>query len=245
MKSTGSERSVSVSPRYRNSFICTSPEGSLSLVKDELDVAPARSVSLTRVERSDSQCMSTKPPSIRKILRERANQFLQLAESSGGNCRSPPSGESGRLSRSERFAAEAGTVSAKKTKNRFSLRKFLGLKKESGWDDTAEPLPPKIRPEIVHPIDFHPVGQVQVVAGKVDSSRMTSDVIGLSPTHDSMSSTDSGRHSSLDLHRSDSSVGGGSDCPSPANSHQSSSYKHNGSIKGDIYIAVPVSSPYK
>ena len=27
----------------------------------------------------------------------------------------------------------------------------------------------KIRPEIVHPIDFHPVGQVQVVAGKPDS----------------------------------------------------------------------------
>ena len=217
------DRAISASPRYRNSFICTSPEGSVAT-----DDYP-RSVSLTRVERTDSQSMATKPPSIRKMLKERATHFLQMADSSG-SCGGGSSGS--RLSRSERFAVEnggggGGTVSGKKGKGRFSLRKFLGLKKDGGWDEPAEPLPPKIRPEIVHPIDFHPVGQVQVVQGKVDS---TTDM-GRSPAHDSISSTDSGRHS--DLQRSDSSVGGSSDCPSPANSHQSSSLKR-GSLKGKI-----------
>lgn len=217
------DRAVSASPRYRNSYICTSPEGSLETSLDEED--HPRSISLTRVERTDSQSMSTKPPSIRKILKERATHFLQLAEG-GGGCGGGSS--SSRLSRSDRFAAESGGT-VKKPKGRFSLRKLLGLKKDPGWDEPAEPLPPKIRPEIVHPIDFHPVGQVQVVAGKVDT---TDNRIGRSPAHDSISSTDSGRHSSTDLQRSDSSLGS-SDCPSPANSHQSASYK-NGSLKGSL-----------
>lgn len=222
------DRAVSASPRFRNSLICTSPEGSLDSTQEEEDYP--RSLSLTRVERTDSQSMSTKPPSIRKIIKERATHFLQMAEG-GGSCGGGTS--SSRLSRSDRFAAESG-VTVKKSKGRFSLRKLLGLKKDGGWDEPVEPLPPKIRPEIVHPIDFHPVGQVQVVAGKVDTTN--ENVIGRSPAHDSISSTDSGRHSSTDLQRSDSSLGS-SDCPSPANSHQSSSFK-SGSLKGYFLIKI-------
>lgn len=227
-KSRPPDRAISASPRYRNSLICTSPGGG-PMVMDGEDGHP-RSVSLTRVDRSDSQSMATKPPSIRKFIKERATHFLHMAEG-GGSCGGGSSRPSGsRLSRSDRFAAESrGTVNGKKGKSRFSLRKFLGLKKDGGWDEPAEPLPPKIRPEIVHPIDFHPIGQVQVVQGKIENKN-NDNVIGRSPAHDSISSTDSGRHSSLEMQQSDSSLGS-SDCPSPANSHQSSSFK-SASLKG-------------
>jgi hypothetical protein len=174
--------------------------------------------------------MATKPPSIRKFIKERATHFLHMAES-GGNCGGGSSRPSGsRLSRSERFAAESGgTVNGKKGKSRFSLRKLLGLKKDGGWDEPVEPLPPKIRPEIVHPIDFHPIGQVQVVQGKIETNNSDSG-IGRSPAHDSISSNDSGRHSSLEMQQSDSSLGS-SDCPSPVNGHQSPSFK-TASLKG-------------
>ncbi|XP_032793863.2 platelet binding protein GspB [Daphnia magna] len=223
-----SDRAISASPRFRNSLICTSPDGG-SMAVDEEDGHP-RSVSLTRVERSDSQSMATKPPSIRKFIKERATHFLHMADA-GGSCGGGSSRPSGsRLSRSDRFAAESrATVNGKKGKSRFSLRKFLGLKKDGGWDEPAEPLPPKIRPEIVHPIDFHPIGQVQVVQGKVQNNSNDS-VIGRSPAHDSISSSDSGRHSSMEMQQSDSSLGS-SDCPSPANSHQSNSFK-SASLKG-------------
>ena len=223
------DRAISASPRYRNSLICTSPDGG-SVAMDDEDHGHPRSVSLTRVERSDSQSMATKPPSIRKFIKERATHFLHMAES-GGNCGGGSSRPSGsRLSRSERFAAESGgTVNGKKGKSRFSLRKLLGLKKDGGWDEPVEPLPPKIRPEIVHPIDFHPIGQVQVVQGKIETNNSDSG-IGRSPAHDSISSNDSGRHSSLEMQQSDSSLGS-SDCPSPVNGHQSPSFK-TASLKG-------------
>ncbi|EFX74210.1 hypothetical protein DAPPUDRAFT_109115 [Daphnia pulex] len=230
----GGDRAISASPRFRNSLICTSPDGG-SVAMDDEDQGLPRSVSLTRVERSDSQSMATKPPSLRKFIKERATHFLHMAEA-GGSCgggggSARPSGS--RLSRSERFAAESctvvGTVNGKKGKSRFSLRKLLGLKKDGGWDEPVEPLPPKIRPEIVHPIDFHPIGQVQVVQGKIETTG-DSGLIGRSPAHDSISSSDSGRHSSLEMQQSDSSMGS-SDCPSPVNSHQSPSFK-TASLKG-------------
>jgi hypothetical protein len=226
------DRAISASPRFRNSLICTSPDGG-SVAMDEEDQGHPRSVSLTRVERSDSQSMATKPPSLRKFIKERATHFLHMAEA-GGSCGGSARPSGSRLSRSERFAAESctvvGTVNGKKGKSRFSLRKLLGLKKDGGWDEPAvEPLPPKIRPEIVHPIDFHPIGQVQVVQGKIETTG-ESGIIGRSPAHDSISSTDSGRHSSLEMQQSDSSMGS-SDCPSPVNSHQSPSFK-TASLKG-------------
>ena len=109
----------------------------------------------------------SKTPSIRKIIRQTASQLRQLAETGT------------RLSRSDRFALEGGNrktgfnTNGGNNKTRFgkSIRKLLGMKKDSASSKNfydaaldAEGVLAnvhKIRPEIVHPLDFHPPGQVQ------------------------------------------------------------------------------------
>lgn len=188
-KSSLPERAQSASPLYRGSLVCPSPDADDG-PDDDLQ-QPPRSVSLTRVdrpERSDGPSgvnLVPKPPSIRKMIRDRATQLLQRAESGARS-----SSAAMRLSRSDRFASEGSVAAAagnatteggrsrsasKKGKSRFSIRRLLGLKKDSsGLESTdshqqlGEPLPPpvKIRPEIVHPIDFQ--GQVEVVSKLTD-----------------------------------------------------------------------------
>ena len=182
--------------RNSSSSVCQSPEGSghfsdVPLSDEEKKPPQPRSISLNRaVERTDSH-LQAKSPSIRKMIKDRTTKLLfNMADGSVVKC------GSSRMSRSERFAAEQqqqqqtsnGGSSSKKTASskaasRFLMvRKFLGLKKDQtangggGGGQTVQDMnqeqqPPvvKIRPEIVHPIDFHPVGQVQVVAGKPDS----------------------------------------------------------------------------
>ena len=112
----------------------------------------------------------SKTPSIRKIIRQTASQLRQLAETGT------------RLSRSDRFAMEggsrknlAGLNSSSNNKTRFgkSIRKLLGMKKDSGplksgfdssldADGVLANVQQKSRPEIVHPLDFHPPGQVTI-----------------------------------------------------------------------------------
>lgn len=210
-RKNSTERALSASPCFRNSLICVSPEGT-TFTNEEEDRQP-RSISLTRVERSDSTHLSSKPPSIRKILKERATQLLQRAESGTKSC------SSGRLSRSDRFFASDESNCRKKGKiSRFSIRKLFGFKKDSfGLDSSgssslpAEPLPVKVRPEIVHPIDFQ--GQVEVVTtpSAADPSSLTV-------------ATDSDGQSSLDLPSSESgSASQLNSLQSSANSVQSSS----------------------
>ena len=194
---------MSASPRFRNSLVCSVPGG------EQIDSHP-RSVSLTRVERCDSERQNK--PSIRKIIKERATQLLNIADHSK---------TSSRLSRADRFAAEAG----KKAKGRFSsIRKLLGLKKEVEIEQPVEAVHPKVRPEIVHPIDLRPVGQVEVVAKPEHVITLTTS------QSESICSGDSGRNSSLDFQPSDSSLASGSSGSdggsSPAGSLLSASFKH-------------------
>lgn len=198
------ERAMSASPRFRNSLVCSAPDG------EQVESQP-RSVSLTRVERCDSERQNK--PSIRKIIKERATQLLSMADSS--------SKTSGRLSRADRFAAETG----KKAKGRFSsIRKLLGLKKEVEIEQPVEAVSPKVRPEIVHPIDLRPFGQVEVVAKPEHVITLTTS------QSESVYSGDSGRNSSLDFQPSDSSLASGSSGSdggsSPAGSLLSASFKN-------------------
>ena len=138
-----------------------------------------RSASVTSCNRDPLPDAShTKTPSIRKIIRQTATQLRHLAETGT------------RMSRADRFAMESGnrkTPSAlnnnnnnnnnnsnnNKTRLGKSIRKLLGMKKDSGSSKSAFDSAldaegvlanvHKFRPEIVHPLDFHPPGQVPII----------------------------------------------------------------------------------
>ena len=207
-KKSHPERAQSASPHYRNSLFCPSPDGFDSDSPEEVDPQP-RSVSLTRIDRPKGPSgvnLTPKPPSIRKMIRDRATQFLQRAESGAKNSTSAM-----RLSRSERFAAEGSSggdggnsgqrSASKKGKNRFSIRRLLGLRKDSGSADAvsqspAEPLPPKVRPEIVHPVELQ--GQVEVVSKAADAAAVTAAAVAMADAlADSGSTSSSSQPSSL------------------------------------------------
>ena len=192
IKATSSERALSASPVYRNrnssSSICQSPGAQQQFTdvaledesNDEPIVKTVRSISL---HRADSNLQS-KAPSIRKMIKERTTKLLHnMADGSVAKC------GSSRMSRSDRFQVEQQQKkpSSSKTASRFSIvRKFLGLKKDqttsnnsssNGQETSEQQQVVKVRPEIVHPIDFHPVGQVEVVAGKPDPITFTDPIL--------------------------------------------------------------------
>ena len=156
------ERSRPSSPMLRSASISFAPEGS----GDDVNELHPRSVSLTRAEQRSTTGLAPKPPSIRRLLKERATQLFQLADGS------PKTQADPRLSRSEQFALD-GKKSGK-SRGLSAIRKFLGKKKDlshSAESDSPSapskttPAPVKVRPEILHPLDFH-CGSVQVVSVK-------------------------------------------------------------------------------
>lgn len=117
--------------------------------------------------------IASKPPSIRRILKERATQLFQLPVASGASTKTgsdPP-----RQSRADQFTAHGRKPV--KSRGLSAIRKLLGIRKEAMAETQSTaassdslhaqqsphgvPVAVKVRPEILHPIDFH-TGSVQV-----------------------------------------------------------------------------------